>query len=118
MKTTIFCIAAVLGSLMLYSFEFDNSNKGEEIFKQNCSACHTIGSGDLAGPDLIGIQDRRTEEWLMTFIKSPKRMIKKGDKTAVTLYNKYNQVVMPDQKLNDDEIKEVLKYINSLSEDK
>ena len=32
---------------------------GEQLFKTNCTACHTIGGGRLVGPDLIGVTNKR-----------------------------------------------------------
>ena len=29
---------------------------GARVFEENCSACHSIGGGDLAGPDLIRVK--------------------------------------------------------------
>ncbi len=43
---------------------------GSALFKQNCSACHTIGGGALAGPDLKGVTDK-DQEWLTQFILDP-----------------------------------------------
>ncbi|HCC84588.1 MAG TPA: hypothetical protein DEP87_02810, partial [Candidatus Pacebacteria bacterium] len=52
---------------------------GKEIFTQKCSACHSIGKGRLVGPDLAGVNDRRSEGWLLKFIKSPQAVINSGD---------------------------------------
>ncbi len=43
---------------------------GGALFKQNCSACHTIGGGALAGPDLKDVT-QRDREWLTGFILDP-----------------------------------------------
>ena len=93
-------------------------DKAEATFKQTCAACHSIGKGKLVGPDLLNVQERRTEEWLLKFIKSSQSMIKSGDKYADSLFQVYNQVVMPDQPaLSDGEIKDILIYIKSKSSD-
>lgn len=89
-------------------------NQGETSFKQTCAACHSIGKGKLVGPDLLNVQERRTEEWLLKFIKSSQSMIKSGDKYADSLFQVYNQVVMPDQPaLSDGQIKDILTYIKT-----
>jgi hypothetical protein len=41
-----------------------------ELFSRQCSSCHTIGKGDLVGPDLNGVTGRRDRAWLARFIRS------------------------------------------------
>ncbi|MCB0669777.1 MAG: cytochrome c, partial [Saprospiraceae bacterium] len=73
-----------------------NGNTGvAQLFTQKCGICHTIGRGRLVGPDLAGVHDRHSEEWLVEFIRSSQSMIKKGDPQALALFEDYNQVVMP-----------------------
>jgi len=45
--------------------------KGASLFKQQCSACHTIDGGALAGPDLKGVTDKRDHQQLAEFIINP-----------------------------------------------
>lgn len=92
-------------------------NQGEQLFKQKCTACHTVGGGKLVGPDLANIQTRRTEDWIIKFVHSSQSVIKSGDTTALTLFNQHNKVVMPDQDLNDNQIKSIIAYIASNSPD-
>lgn len=48
------------------------AEEGEYIFRQKCSACHTIGEGDKpTGPDLAGVMERRDRQWLTSFITDP-----------------------------------------------
>lgn len=90
---------------------------GEELFKSDCTACHTIGKGTLVGPDLVNIGDRHPQEWLIRFIKSSQTVIKSGDKYADSLFQAYHQVPMPDHpNLSDDDIKGILAYIGIKSE--
>lgn len=87
------------------------SEEGKILFEQRCVACHTIGSGKRVGPDLAGVNDRRTENWLLPFIKSSQSLIRSGDKTATTLFEEFNKIVMPDQVLSDDQIRGILAHI-------
>jgi len=48
----------------------------KELFDTQCSGCHTVGGGDGGGPDLKGVTDRRSEEWLESIIIEPDRMTK------------------------------------------
>ncbi len=88
---------------------------GEQVFQTNCTACHTIGSGRLVGPDLAGVHDRRTQQWMETFVKSSQSMVKGGDADAIALFEKFNKIVMPDFALSDGQIKAVLGHIKSAS---
>jgi len=103
-------------ALFISISHFQNSwaqETGEQIFQTACIACHTIGGGRLVGPDLAGVQERRSQEWLMSFIKSSQSMINEGDTEAVALFEEYNRVPMPDSPLSEEQIRKVLDYIQT-----
>ena len=112
-----FCFSIAIAVLFFAStVPVSAQDKAEGAFKQTCAACHSIGKGKLVGPDLLNVQERRTEEWLLKFIKSSQSMIKSGDKYADSLFQAYNQVIMPDQPaLFDGQIKDILTYIKTKS---
>jgi mono/diheme cytochrome c family protein len=83
---------------------------GEKVFKTVCFACHTIGGGRLVGPDLAGVQDRHSAEWLRSFIRSSQKMVDEGDAKAVALFDEY-KIPMPDNALDDAAIDGVIAYI-------
>ncbi len=91
-----------------------NAATGEENYAKICAACHSIGGGRLVGPDLAGVTTRRSEEWLVKFIKSPKAMIDAGDADAVALFKEYN-LVMPDPQYTEAEIKDIVAYLATKS---
>lgn len=84
---------------------------GETDFNTYCGACHSIGQGRRVGPDLAGVHDRRSQDWLEKFVKSSQSMIKSGDAEAVAIAAEYNNLVMPDAVISDAQIKAVLSYI-------
>ncbi len=86
-------------------------NKGEELFKSVCVACHTINKGRLVGPDLSGVYKIRNDEWLISFIRSSQQLIKSGDSSAVAIYDEYNRIPMPDNKFSDEQILSIIQYI-------
>ncbi|MBN4049613.1 c-type cytochrome [Bacteroidales bacterium AH-315-N07] len=85
------------------------------LFKANCKTCHTIGKGVVVGPDLKDFHTRQTLEWALPWIRSSQTVIRSGDDYAVSLYKEYNDVEMPDQTLNDDEITAIYNYIKEES---
>ncbi len=88
---------------------------GEQIFQTTCFACHTIGGGRLVGPDLAGVHDKRSQEWLERFVASSQSMINDGDAEAAALFEEFNRVPMPDSFISEEQIRQVLNYIKSKS---
>lgn len=86
---------------------------GQELYAKFCIACHSIGGGRLVGPDLKGITNKRSETWLLSWIKSSQTMVKSGDKDAVAIFKEFNQIPMPDQPLSEDQIRSILAYVAS-----
>jgi nitrite reductase (NO-forming) len=79
-------------------------------FESKCVACHAIAGceGKKIGPDLLGVTQRRDEQWITRFLKSPEQMFA-TDPAAKALLGKY-KVPMPNQNLSDAEIRGYLKY--------
>ena len=69
--------------------------QGKAVFETKCAACHTVGGGDLVGPDLAGVTVRRDAQWLNRFIRQPDVMIQEKDPTAIGLFRKYSNIAMP-----------------------
>jgi len=90
---------------------------GKKPFQQSCGICHTIGGGRLVGPDLAGVHDRRSPEWLYQFTKSSQSLIKSGDPEAVAIFEEFNGMVMPDAMIPESQIDDVLDYIRLASLD-
>jgi nitrite reductase (NO-forming) len=86
-----------------------HAETGEEIFQnKGCVACHTIGKGKLTGPDLKGVTERREEEWLRKWLKSPETMIQ-DDPIAKEMLKEFF-VPMPNQGLTDEEIEQLIEF--------
>jgi cytochrome c2 len=54
----------LLAVVFTFSFQTSAQPDGAQIYKANCTACHMIGGGRLVGPDLQGITEKRTKDWL------------------------------------------------------
>lgn len=90
-------------------------DQGQSLFSEYiCNSCHAVDR-KLVGPALAGVYDRRSMDWIYSFIKSPGRMIESGDADAVALFNEYNQV-MPNQELDNDQILSIMAYIRYTEE--
>ncbi len=91
-----------------------NAQDGGAIFKAKCSACHSVGSTRLVGPGLAGINEKRSREWLLTWIKDSQAMIASGDADAIAIFEEYNKSPMiPFTDLSDDEIISILNYVDA-----
>jgi protein SCO1/2 len=93
----------------------DISDNGRYIFTTHCAACHTIGHGEKIGPDLLGVTSVRDHSWLERFISSPDRVIAEKDPIAVALYKKYNGVNMPNLRLTDVELHNLIDFLERQS---
>jgi cytochrome c2 len=84
----------------VYGMEKGDPARGEASFnKRTCAFCHTLnGRGGNVGPDLTNIKERRSDEWLLKWLKDPPS-IKPG-------------TVMPKMKWeSDQEIIDVIYYL-------
>ncbi len=116
LRALIFGILLAAISLT-WSDKTQAQDTGEQAFNTTCFACHTIGGGRLIGPDLAGIHENRSQEWLEQFVKSSQALINSGDADAVALYEEYNSMIMPDALLSDEQIRAVLGFIKARSSD-
>lgn len=97
--------------ITLFIFTMGNANEGQDLYKATCAACHTIGKGRLVGPDLKDITQKRSQDWLNSFIKSSTKMIQSGDADAVAISKEYNGLLMPDNAYSDSQVLSILGYI-------
>jgi len=107
-------LVLVIANTVCYSSEADQL-EGAAYFKQMCTACHTINGGNLVGPDLANVHERRSDEWLQKFITSPQTLINSGDPDAVAVFEQFNKIVMPDPPFSGDQIVAIITYIKAAS---
>jgi nitrite reductase (NO-forming) len=83
---------------------------GEKLFlAKGCTPCHTLGKGRKVGPDLAGVSQRRSREWLRRWLENPQAMIA-SDPAAREMAREY-PVSMPDPRLTEPEIRHLLDYL-------
>lgn len=86
--------------------------RGMEIFKTNCSACHKVDKRFI-GPSPQGIMKRRSPEWIMNMILDPKLMTEE-DRCAKDLLIEFNGAAMANQNLTEEQAREILEYFRTL----
>jgi hypothetical protein len=85
---------------------------GENAFKQKCMACH-MANRKLIGPAMSGIYERRSPEWVINLLLNPTQMLKE-DPVANALLKEYNNVMMLNQNLTQDEARAIAEYLRTL----
>ena len=103
----------ILFPVSLPAQQGDAVSQGKAIFQARCSSCHTVGGGDLIGPDLKGITARRDPRWLERFIRQPDLMIREKDPIALELLNKYSGLAMPNLGIGQSEAASILAYLGA-----
>lgn len=106
------------------SFAFTSSSAavsaadGQKLFANNCRSCHNTPDKDqdLVGPSLKNEDKKRSEAWLLSWIRNNSALRKSGDKDAVAVWEKYGKNEMPTfLSLSDDDIKSLIAYFNEAS---
>lgn len=96
-----------------------SAKTGDEIFNSNCMTCHMLSDKSMTGPGLNGLLERRDPEWVAKWIRNSQELINSGDEEAIAIYEEYNEMMMPAYDLSDDEMADLIKYIdeNGVSSD-
>jgi cytochrome c2 len=90
-----------------------NADEGKKLFQGRCASCHNVNKS-LTGPALAKVYDRHTMQWIISFVKGSQAMVKSGDQQALDLFNKHNQIVMPDHPdLSNEQIESIVAYIKT-----
>jgi len=93
------------------------NQKGKQIFKNNCAACHNRNMQDgLIGPALGGVRERwkDNDATIYNFIRNSQAVIKSSDSYARDLFAKWKTSMPPFLNLKDEEIKAILDYIDEI----
>lgn len=90
----------------------DLAAQGEAKFNAICTACH-MAEQRMIGPALKGVYDRRSPEWVMNMILNPDGMLKE-DPIAKALLKEYNNAVMLNQNLSEEDARAVAEYLRTL----
>ena len=92
------------------------AKRGQSLFQnRGCIGCHSIGKGKRSGPDLAGVTQRRSLEWLRRWLANPTSMFD-TDSTAKALLAEFNNTRMPNLRLKPEEVDALLQYIQQESD--
>ena len=87
------------------------ASMGGSVYQnKGCYMCHRIGDGRAAGPDLFGVTERRTIEWLTSFLKNTDEMLNSDD-IAKGLLAEYQHQRMPNIPMTDQQIQGLIHYL-------
>lgn len=86
--------------------------QGEAKFNAICVACHMVDQR-MIGPAMKGVYERRSPEWVMNMILNPDGMLKE-DPIAKALLKEYNNAIMLNQNLTQEEARAVAEYLRTL----
>lgn len=87
-----------------------NPENGKKLFNANCAACHKLDK-KLIGPALLGVSERRSNEWLQAWIKDNAALRASGDQDAIDIFNEYNGMPMTAYpQLSEQDINDIIAY--------
>ena len=92
------------------------ATRGQTVFNQKCTSCHTIGGGKLVGPDLKGVTKTRDRAWLTGFISAPDKAFASNDPIATQLKTEFGGVMMPNVGVSAAQADDILHYVDSKSQ--
>jgi mono/diheme cytochrome c family protein len=86
---------------------------GKKLYKQNCASCHKLDK-KLVGPALAGVSQRRSEQWLIQWIRNNAALRASGDAEANAIFAEYGGSVMTNfPSLSDDDIRSIIAYTDA-----
>lgn len=118
-------IFLVVSLVSFSAFSFSPS----EYFAKNCQSCHSIGTGDSKGPDLLPVFTAKvhgqktkvaqhSDEWLIKFFSYPEGMIKGDssegyakDQHVIELFEHFNKKYMTEVQLEKAQLKLLIQYL-------
>jgi mono/diheme cytochrome c family protein len=95
------------------SFTVDDAQakKGKSLWvSRGCMACHTVGKGPLAGPDVAGVTERREIGWLQKWLTNTTEMLA-SDPIAQEMLAQYKGQKMPNMKLSQAEADALIHFM-------
>ncbi len=84
--------------------------EGRQLFKTLCASCHKLDK-KLVGPALGNVSDRRSSDWLKSWIKDNAALRASGDADAIAIFDEYKGSPMTAfPQLTDKNIEDIIYY--------
>lgn len=107
-------IGPVTEVITVDQIDMEKVEKGKELFKIKCSACHKIGERYI-GPQLGDVFDDRSPTYVMNMILNPDGMVKEHPEAKKMLQEFLSP--MPNQNLEREEARAIVEYLSSVQND-
>lgn len=95
---------------------FSKISEGEELFRFRCAACHSLDAENGLGPGLLNVTNLRDKKWLAEWIKTPDKVLARKDPIATELLKQYNNVLMPNLRLDDKQVAQIIDFLKERAE--
>ena len=110
---SVLLLLAAFSTASLAQPAAQDASEGETLFKEKCIVCHTIGGGNLVGPDLDGVTERREVQWLAEWILTPDKLLAAGDPIAAQMLADFNNIPMPNLGLGQAQVAALIAFLES-----
>ncbi|MGB0430920.1 MAG: cytochrome c3 family protein [Bacteroidia bacterium] len=114
-RLSILCSLLVIFLALGNPLLAQDAANGETLFKANCNSCHQMGKA-IAAPNLEGVTGRwENKELLYQWVKNPGQVKAMGDPYVTKLLGEWETKggLMPAQAVSDDQISDILAYIDA-----
>ncbi|HEY4937182.1 MAG TPA: PQQ-dependent sugar dehydrogenase [Puia sp.] len=86
--------------------------RGQNLFNQNCSGCHGFHN-DGIGPNLSGITETDSIDWLKQFIRASKTLVESGDEHAKKILASYHSLMPSFIGFKDEEMDQLIAFLHT-----
>lgn len=85
---------------------------GQTLFNKDCSGCHNFKQNGI-GPDLSGVTDSSSADWIQQFIRGPKAILESGDEHTKKLLAHYHTLMPSFDSLKETEMNQLLAFLHT-----
>ncbi|BAV94264.1 c-type cytochrome [Ichthyobacterium seriolicida] len=112
------CLVIIFLFSIAYNSYSQDKKAGKALFNSLCASCHNLDKKTI-GPPLRGISQKRSKEWLHSWIIDNVKLRESGDVDAIAIFEEYNGSLMsPFPQLSDADVDNILAHLNTPKEDK